>query len=67
MVVLVRCCDNSCTLALESRLKDLINEGLVVEVLRNDTWVKVVRPMTYFDAAQAAPRHGRAAALASSF
>lgn len=39
MVVLVRCYDDTCTLALESRLTELIDEGLVAEVLRNGIWV----------------------------
>ena len=46
MVVLVKCPDNSYTLTKESLLTDLINEGLVVEVLRNGIWVTAIRAQT---------------------
>jgi hypothetical protein len=39
MVLLVRCSDNTCSVALKSRLKELINEGLVTAFLRNGEWV----------------------------
>jgi hypothetical protein len=41
MVLLVRCKDNTCSVALESRLNDLVNDGLVTAYLRNDQWVTV--------------------------
>jgi hypothetical protein len=41
MVLLVRCRDNTCSVALESRLNDLVNEGLVTAYLRNNQWVTV--------------------------
>jgi hypothetical protein len=43
MVLLVRCRDNTCSVALESRLNDLVNEGLVTAYLRNGEWVAVPR------------------------
>ncbi len=67
MVVLVRCSDSTCTLALESRVKDLIKEGLIVEVLRNGTWVPAMRPVTRVETIQPAMLHGSVTALASSF
>ena len=47
MVVLVKCPNNSFTLAKESHLTDLINEGLVVEVLRNGMWVTAIRAQIF--------------------
>ncbi len=41
MVLLVRCSNNTCSVALKSRLADLINEGLVTAYLRNGEWVAV--------------------------
>ena len=40
MVVLVRCSDNSCSVALKSHLKQLVNAGLVSAWLRNGEWVE---------------------------
>jgi hypothetical protein len=67
MVVLVRCYDDTCTLALESRLTELINEGLVAEVLHNGTWVAAepMRPRT--EIVHPALPGSRLAALVSSF
>jgi len=41
MVLLVRCRDNTCSVALKSRLNDLANDGLVTAYLRNGEWVTV--------------------------
>ncbi len=41
MVVLVRCCNGTYSLALESRLDELVKEGLVEAVLRDDEWLPV--------------------------
>ncbi len=41
MVVLVRCKDNTCSVALKSRLNDLANDGLVIAYLRNGDWIAV--------------------------
>ncbi len=64
MVVLVRCYDNTCTLALESRLTELINDGLVAEVLRNGTWVTAEPARSWTESAH---RGAKLAALVSSF
>ena len=39
MVLLVRCSDNTCSVALKSRLKDLINNGIVTAFLQDGEWV----------------------------
>ncbi len=41
MVLLVRCSDNTCSVALKSRLNDLVNEGLVTAYLRNGEWIAI--------------------------
>jgi hypothetical protein len=43
MVLLVRCSDNTCSVALKSRLNDLVNAGLVTAFLRNGEWVAAER------------------------
>ncbi|MBJ6724419.1 GSU3473 family protein [Geomesophilobacter sediminis] len=43
MVVLVRCLDDTIALALESRLDDLKEAGLIAAVLRDGSWVEVVQ------------------------
>ena len=43
MVVLVRCIDNTCTLALEARLNELINDGLIMSFLHEGQWVRIDR------------------------
>lgn len=45
MVILVRCCDDSCSLALKSHLPGLIKDGLVSAFLRNGEWVEAKRPV----------------------
>ena len=39
MVILVRCTDQSVSVALESRLEYLIGDGLITEYLGADGWV----------------------------
>ena len=46
MVVLVRCSDNSCSVALKSHLKQLVNAGLVSAWLRNGEWVESEKSLT---------------------
>jgi hypothetical protein len=46
MVLLVRCRDNTCSVALKSRLNALVNEGLVTAYLRDGEWVTVLRKET---------------------
>jgi hypothetical protein len=42
MVVLVRCTDNTVTVALESHLSQLIMEGLITSFLRAGNWIDTV-------------------------
>ncbi len=67
MVVLVRCYDDTCTLALESRLTELIDEGLVAAVLRNGTWVTTEPTRPWTGSVHAALPGSRLAALVSSY
>jgi hypothetical protein len=67
MVVLVRCYDDTCTLALESRLTELIDEGLVAEVLHNGTWVATEPMRPWTESAHPPLPENRVAALVSSF
>ena len=46
MVLLVRCKDNTCSVALKSRLNDLVNDGLVTAYLRNGEWIAADKPST---------------------
>ncbi|HLO25843.1 MAG TPA: hypothetical protein VK187_07005 [Geobacteraceae bacterium] len=46
MVLLVRCKDNTCSVALKSCLNDLVREGLVTAYLRNGEWVAVEKTRT---------------------
>ena len=39
MVLLVRCSNNTYSVALKSRLNQLVNEGLVTAFFRNGAWV----------------------------
>ena len=39
MVVLVRCSNDTCSLALKSHLNDLIDDGLVTAFLSNGEWI----------------------------
>lgn len=43
MVLLVRCSDNTCSVALKSRLKELINDGLVTAFFQDGEWVVVAK------------------------
>jgi hypothetical protein len=45
MVVLVRCSDNSCSVALKSHLHELVNAGLVSAWLRNGEWVEAKKTL----------------------
>jgi len=46
MILLVRCRDNTCSVALKSHLDDLINEGLVTAFLRNGEWITAEKTRT---------------------
>lgn len=39
MVLLVRCSDDTYSVALKSRLQELVNDGLVTAFLRNGEWI----------------------------
>ncbi len=67
MVVLVRCYDGTCTLALESRLTELIHEGMVAEVLRDGTWIAAEPMQAWVGNTHPALPGSRLAALVSSF
>ncbi len=67
MVVLVRCIDNTCSLALESRLNELINEGLIAAFLQEGTWVKADRMHEHHDYATTFRPARRLTAMVSSF
>jgi hypothetical protein len=64
---MVRCYDNTCTLALESRLTELIDEGLVAEVLRNGAWIAAEPMRSWNVSAHPAQSESRMAAMVSSF
>ncbi|MCM2357292.1 MAG: hypothetical protein NDI77_04030 [Geobacteraceae bacterium] len=67
MVILVRCCDGTCSLALQSRLGELIKDGLVTAFLRDGEWVMIGRPPVKRDRPATRRPGGRVAALVSSF
>lgn len=67
MVILVRCCDGTCSLALKSRLDELIKEGLVSAFLQDGEWIRTVHPPVKRDVPAAKRPKGRLAALVSSF
>ena len=46
MVLLVRCSDNTCSVALKSRLNDLVNAGLVTAFLRDGQWITAEKTVT---------------------
>ncbi len=66
MVVLVRCCDDTCSLALKSRLDKLINAGLITAVLHDGVWVKTGHSTARRDPAPRRPKK-RVTALVTSF
>ena len=66
MVVLVRCCDDSCSLALKSRLDTLINAGLISAFLHDGVWVKTGHSPVKLDPVPRRPRK-RVTALVTSF
>jgi hypothetical protein len=67
MVILVRCTDQTVSVALESRLELLISEGLITEYLGSDGWVaaKSKKPCVPVYAARA--RKSRCSAFVSVF
>lgn len=67
MVILVRCCDGTCSLALQSRLGELIKDGFVTSFLQDGEWVMIGRPPVKRDCPVTSRPRGRVAALVSSF
>ena len=67
MVVLVRCIDNTCTLALETRLNELINEGLIAAFFRDDEWIRIERSPARRDHISSCQTERRLTAMVSSF
>ena len=67
MVVLVRCIDNSCTLALEARLDELINDGLISAFLHQGEWVRIDRNLPRHMYAQSVRADRGMTAMVSSF
>ena len=57
MVVLVRCLNDICVPALESRLPDLIREGLITAFLRDGLWINLGMTTTHFEVSP--PRNTR--------
>ncbi len=43
VVILVRCSNGACTLALQTRLAGLINDGLITAFLHNGRWIRTDR------------------------
>ncbi len=67
MVVLVKCSDDTYTVAMESRLAELIAEGLVVQVLRNGVWTTANRSQASRESGRPNLVHPGVTAMASSF
>ena len=65
MVLLVRCNDNTCSVALKSHLNDLVNAGLVTAYLRNGEWVAAEITRTPRECAKAKQSTGLVAPLAA--
>ena len=67
MVVLVRCIDNTCTLALEARLSELMHEGLISAFFHNDEWVRIERASSRREYLPSCHTDRRMTAMVSSF
>ena len=75
MVILVRCTDQTVSVALASRLESLISEGLITEYLGSDGWVAArckkpsvpAHPAPVVLAHPAPVERGRCTALVSCF
>jgi len=67
MVVLVRCIDNTCTLALEARLDELINDGLITAFFHEGEWVRIDRNLPRHMYAQSIRVDRGMTAMVSSF
>ena len=67
MVILVRCPDQTVSLALESRLEHLIGEGLITAYLASDGWVPAKSKKTSALAYTASAGKSRCTAFVSCF
>lgn len=67
MIVLVRCCDDTYSLALKSRLDHLVKDGLITAFLRDGEWILIGHPRERGDRTQQRIPKRRLAALVSSF
>ena len=67
MVILVRCVNGSYSLALESRLDELINDGLVTAFLNDGEWITAGPLHVKRDHPTAKIPQGRVAAHLSTF
>lgn len=67
MVVLVRCCDGSCSLALESHLDDLIKAGFITAFLDDGVWIKTGLSLVKREYPATRSPKKRVSALVSSF
>ena len=66
MVLLVRCSDNTCSVALKSRLKELINDGLVTAFFREGEWIVAERDRKRRECISSQQPKGSLAALAAT-
>jgi hypothetical protein len=67
MVILVRCPDQTVSLALESRLEELISEGLITAYLGPDGWVAAKSKKTVVLSHSAPVEKSRYTAFVSCF
>ncbi len=67
MVVLVRCIDNTCSLALETRLDELIDDGLIAAFFRDGRWVGTDSTPRKYNHIHACRPEERLMAMVSSF
>jgi len=67
MVILVRCIDQTVSVALESKLEFLIREGLITAYLGVEGWVPVPGKMTSARSYPASAEKSRCTAFVSCF
>lgn len=67
MITLVRCPDNTVSVALESRLQFLISEGLITEYLGASGWVEAKSKKPSVPRYPASPEKSRCTAFVSCF
>lgn len=67
MVVLVRCTNNTVTVALESNLGQLIKDGLITSFLRSGEWIDTVNRQPEWKIRPVQLSEPRFAATVSSF